>query len=139
MDLKTNKENLQGWAVALNQLTRQATLIENMNVSLDIGHVWTMVRSRDPDQNYAAMGNVRQILMVLGKLPLKTVTLIVSDRSMSRPMRRSEADLHWNVGERQKWADGVKRDLLMKGKKAVTKEGFGDLAVRTKSGPVTPW
>lgn len=134
MVLSNNKDLHAGWAIALKLLTHEAKLIENVNLNIGIGKIWDEIWTEDPDTKIMAMARVREILMTLETLPIKSVTLVLGDQSVRAGLPHWAIDTRWNIHELRAWADEVKHALLGQGKgKAVAGANeFGDLAFRVR-------
>lgn len=105
-------------------MVRRMKNLEVFNLTVKQVRGWS--DGADQDVEIAAMQPILDCLKVLGRLPLKNVTVVVTDKNVEDYMRIGGARyIHvgrlrsrcWTVNERREWAKGVNKAIF--GEKAV--------------------
>ena len=112
-----NQDNIYGWATALQRLVHRAKYVENIYISIDIARfsvqMYTDYGHTLRVQLADTIGEIRNMMLVLRKLPLKNVSLTINDRSAYTDLRMvgNSFDVQ-SKRKQQKWAAELKRALL---------------------------
>ena len=116
IDLVHINHDLHGWIQAFNAVTQHMTLLEKVYINVDQKPHWST--SDDDGQGISEMTPVWRCLLILGKKPIKSTTIMMSDRFLARSSatflsRLSHFDIasRWCLWQKKLWAEGIKKAI----------------------------
>ena len=112
LDLSDFQFTLHGWTRAFKAVIQHMTLLETIYINVDQHPLWAT--SHDAEQKERDMEPLLDCLAILGRIPAKSTTIVVSDQHLSKNQERlvsapsSFITHRWTMEEKRMWVAEVK-------------------------------